>query len=453
MLRYKPLELLTPALTWNLHKRASMSAIAFTVPRLARVQCAEGQTQTFAWDSGIPGLGLRVTSGGSASFIFQSRFCGKSVRLTIGDLKNWSIPNAQDRARQLQRMLDEGLDPRIVVTDQKAAHTAIRANDKKHQVTALEVWEQYIEEKKGTWGHHHHNDHLRLSQAGGTPRKRSKHVVTQPGILRALLVLPLKEITKKTTEEWALKEIDRPASLRLSLRLLNTFLTWTAEQDELTGLVSIDAAKSMRAKDAAGKPTPRKNTLRRDQLEAWFTEVRKISNPSISAYLQCTLLTGRRREEIGFIKWSDVNFKWNTIQIKDKSTLLTTIPLTSYMTHLLKGLPRSNEWVFSSVRSASGRLIVPSAAHKQACAVAGLDLSIHDLRRSLATLCEWLELPPGLVAQLQGHAPQGVREKHYIDRPMDLLRIFHERIEAWILMEAKQNFAHPSQPAKSIYAP
>jgi integrase len=240
--------------------------------------------------------------------------------------------------------------------------------------------------------------------------------------------------------------------LRLSLRLLNTFLAWTAEQDELTGLVSIDAAKSMRAKDAAGKPTPRKNTLRRDQLEAWFTEVRKIPNPSISAYLQCTLLTGRRREEIGFIKWSDVNFKWNTIQIKDKTTLLTTIPLTSYMTHLLKGLPRSNEWVFSSVRSASGRLIVPSAAHKQACATAGLDLSIHDLRRSLATLCEWLELPPGLVAQLQGHAPQGVREKHYIDRPMDLLSIFHEQIEAWILMEAKQNFAHPSKPTKSIYA-
>jgi hypothetical protein len=290
-----------------------MSAIAFTVPRLSKVQCAVGQTQTFAWDTGVPGLGLRITSGGSASFIFQSRFCGKSVRMTIGDLKNWSIPNAQDRARQLQRMLDDGLDPRIVVTDQRAAHNAIRANDKKQQVTALEVWAQYIEDKKSTWGHHHLNDHLRFSQAGGTPRKRSKHVVTQPGILRALLVLPLKEITKKTTEEWALKEIDRPASLRLSLRLLNTFLTWTAEQDELIGLVSIDAAKSMRAKDAAGKPTPRKNTLRRDQLEACLTEVRKISNPSISAYLQCTLFTGRRREVIGFIKWSDVDFKWNTI--------------------------------------------------------------------------------------------------------------------------------------------
>ena len=119
-----------------------MSAIAFTVPRLARVQCAEGQTQAFAWDTGVPGLGLRVTNGGSASLIFQSRFCGKTVRMTIGDLKNWSIPNAQDRARQLQRMLDEGLDPRIVVTDQRAAHIATRANDKKHQVTALEVWEQ-----------------------------------------------------------------------------------------------------------------------------------------------------------------------------------------------------------------------------------------------------------------------------------------------------------------------
>jgi hypothetical protein len=54
-----------------------MSAIAFTVPRVARVQCAEGQAQAFAWDTGMPELGLRVTNGGSASLIFQSRFAEK----------------------------------------------------------------------------------------------------------------------------------------------------------------------------------------------------------------------------------------------------------------------------------------------------------------------------------------------------------------------------------------
>jgi hypothetical protein len=39
-------------------------------------------------------------------------------------------------------------------------------------------------------------------------------------------------------------------------------------------------------------------------------------------------------------------------------------------------------------------------------------------------------------AQIQGHAPQGVREQNYIRRPLDLLRVHHRRIEAWILEQA-----------------
>ena len=41
-----------------------------------------------------------------------------------------------------------------------------------------------------------------------------------------------------------------------------------------------------------------------------------------------------------------------------------------------------------------------------------------------------------ISAQIQGHASQGVREKNYIRRPLDLLRVRHEKIEAWILEQA-----------------
>jgi hypothetical protein len=51
-------------------------------------------------------------------------------------------------------------------------------------------------------------------------------------------------------------------------------------------------------------------------------------------------------------------------------------------------------------------------------------------------LCEWIEVPAGISAQIQGHAPSGVREKNYIRREVDLLRKWHVRIEAWILGEA-----------------
>jgi intergrase/recombinase len=51
-------------------------------------------------------------------------------------------------------------------------------------------------------------------------------------------------------------------------------------------------------------------------------------------------------------------------------------------------------------------------------------------------LTEWLEVPAGVVAQIQGHKPSATAEKHYRVRPLDLLRVHHERIEAWILEQA-----------------
>ena len=63
-------------------------------------------------------------------------------------------------------------------------------------------------------------------------------------------------------------------------------------------------------------------------------------------------------------------------------------------------------------------------------------LTLHGLRRSFGTLSEWLEVPAGVVAQIQGHKPSATAEKHYRVRPLDLLRVHHERIEAWILEQA-----------------
>jgi integrase len=72
--------------------------------------------------------------------------------------------------------------------------------------------------------------------------------------------------------------------------------------------------------------------------------------------------------------------------------------------------------------------------------VAGLEVSLHGLRRSFATLCEWTETPAGIAAQIQGHAPQGVREQNYIRRPLDLLRMWHVKIEGWMLEQAAIDF-------------
>jgi integrase len=87
-------------------------------------------------------------------------------------------------------------------------------------------------------------------------------------------------------------------------------------------------------------------------------------------------------------------------------------------------------------------MVEPRLAHKRALSTAGLptDLTIHGLRRSFATLSEWCEMPVGIVAQIMGHRPSATAEKHYKRRPLDLLALWHGKLEAWILLQAKVHF-------------
>lgn len=60
-------------------------------------------------------------------------------------------------------------------------------------------------------------------------------------------------------------------------------------------------------------------------------------------------------------------------------------------------------------------------------------MTLHGLRRSFSALSEWVEVPTGVVAQIQGHKPSAIAEKHYKKRPLDLLRMWHEKVGAWML--------------------
>ena len=85
--------------------------------------------------------------------------------------------------------------------------------------------------------------------------------------------------------------------------------------------------------------------------------------------------------------------------------------------------------------------------HETACRVAAIGgLSLHGLRRSFKSLTEWLEMPAGVVAQIMGHKPSATAEKHYTVRPLDLLRLHHEKIEAWILEQTGVPFDAKATP-------
>jgi integrase len=277
---------------------------------------------------------------------------------------------------------------------------------------------------------------------GGVQFVRGKRITdtgrTAPGMLHPLAALPLKDLDRAAVARWV-----QEANLRgkteaaKHFRLLRAFLRWCAESEQFSKATHQDACDGRTVRDHVKRPTAKDDCLQREQLPLWFEHVRKLPNPVQSAYLQALLLTGARPGELVGIQWEEVDFQWKALTIRDKVEGERTIPLTPYVAALLAALPRRNGWVFSSPTAADGRLVEPRYAHHKALTAGGLPaLTLHGLRRSFGTLAEWVECPAGIAAQIMGHKPSATAEKHYRVRPLDLLRMWHSKIEAWILEQA-----------------
>jgi integrase len=428
-----------------------MAKVAFTAGRVTGFKCPADKPQAFLWDATQAGLGLRSTPAGKPAYVFQSMFDGRSLRITIGSPEAWSIPDAQARARELQRQIDEGRDPREVKAAITAADLARREDAQRRTVTVAEAWAAYLLERRPHWGERHYLDHVAKAAPSGLKGKRSKTL--QPGILAPLMEKPLRDLDAATIEAWAAREAKtRPTSARLAWRLLKAFLGWCAEQPAYAGAVSDkNPAKSKKARESLGRPGVKSDSLQREQLPGWFEAVQGIPNTVAGAYLQTLLLTGARPGEVLEIRWEDLNLnpKWRSVTIRDKVEGERTVPLTPYVAHLLAALPRRNQFVFSGARA--NVAAKPSGLHARACTAAGIPgLTLHGLRRSFKSLTEWLDIPAGVVAQLMGHKPSATAERHYTVRPLDLLRVHHERIEAWILEQAGVKFDVKAAPAAGL---
>lgn len=460
----------------NMAKIVKAEKVNLTAGRIADFQCPKDKMQAFLWSDDPMGLAVRVTPTGKKTFIYQTKVKGQSMRWTIGDVNKWGIKEAEVEARRLQTVIDQDQDPRQLKAEQEAKAAAEklkqeakaaaqREQEVRESVTVADAWQDYILERSVTkkdgklvWGDRHKAHHAYFVQAGGVKRKRGTRPgesnMTRPGMLVPLMAMRLIDLDSKAVEKWLEKEVAQaPTSAAKAFRFLRAFLSWCAKHETYSAAVNAGACQTDAVKNRVPTPKTKKDdSLRRAQIKPWFEAVQKIGNPVISAYLQGLLLTGARRNELAGLRWADVDFQWKSLTIRDKVEGERTIPLTPYLEHLIAALPRRNEFVFSSPTAKSGRIEEPRIQHVKALTAAVLpSLSLHGLRRSFGTLSEWVEVPAGIVAQIMGHKPSAIAEKHYIQRELDLLSMWHVKIEAWILNEAGIQFA-PVQAGLRVVA-
>lgn len=451
---------------------------------IERLTCPPDKSQAFLRDTKSPALRVRVTASGAKSYVFEGKLHRQTIRLTIGDVKAWQLNSvwegagedrrelvrgAREEANRLKTIVDAGRDPRQVKAEITAADVAARqeakdrkADEERRNVLVTDAWAAYIKyqkakmklahiEKGKKWGDRHLADHLRMAQAGGEAKKRGRGL-TKPGVLFPLLQLRLSAINQQVLRDWQREEAaERANKARQAFEAFRAFWRWCTTQPDYAPVIDAAVVECKELRDEVpSRKTKLSDSLESEQLAAWFDAVRSLSNPVISAYLQCLLLTGARREELAALRWADVDFKWCSLWVNDKvAEEGRKIPLTPYVAHLIASLPRRNEWVFSSPGAKGGRIVEPRIPHNRALSVAGLPpVTLHGLRRSFITLTEWVEMPTGVCAQIVGHKPSATAERHYKQRPLDLLRKWHVAFEAWVLERAGIEFDAMVEPGK-----
>lgn len=392
-------------------------------------KCAGEEGKKVLYRHGADGLGLSVDrryEGVRKAFFFEGKMHGQTIRRVIGEWPTWTVENASKAARELRVMLDSGVDPRE--QDRKAKEQAVEQAQtrKAQQATLRDAWTSY----------------LTLRAASSRPLSPLT-IRDYEGHLRRSFADWADEKLIAITEDAALAKHKAligksgPAQANQAMRSLRAVLNAAKKNPAFAASVGDNPIRKLTEEKAWADVRPNKVTLRRDQLKAWWAATEFVENPVAKSYLRFLLLAGCRREEALSLRWIDIDFRWNSVTFRDTKTGGDrVIPLTRYASRLLSGLPKRNDWVFSSEQSADGRMREPAKYIKAIADKTGIWISSHGLRKSFATLSEWIEIPSGVIRQITGHvAGNDAHEAHYRHRPLDMLAMHAQKFEEWILTE------------------
>ncbi|MEP3225637.1 MAG: tyrosine-type recombinase/integrase [Parasphingorhabdus sp.] len=147
---------------------------------------------------------------------------------------------------------------------------------------------------------------------------------------------------------------------------------------------------------------------------------REVISPYAIAGIRLLLLTGCRLGEILNLKWSDVDFERGFLNLQDSKTGAKQVILGAPALKVLAELPRSAEYVIAGAKPNKPRSDLKRPWQRIKTAAGLVDLRVHDLRHSYASIGAAAGMGLGIVGKLLGHASPSTtaRYSHFADDPL-----------------------------------
>jgi integrase len=341
------------------------------------------------WDSELPGFGVRLRKskhGESKGWIIQYRFGLQQRRESLGDVRKVTLEDARKVARKRFAQVELGVDPAAKKAEARIA--AAQAN-----LTLGAVADRYLQAKQHA---------LRSSTYEGAVRYFAVHwgpLRDRPldGIKRADIAVRLQELVKAH---------GRSAAARARSHLGACF-SWAMRE----GLCEVNPILGTNDPEQ-GVPSRERVLTDRELALIWQA---CADDTSFSHIVRLLALTGCRRDEIGGLRWSEVDFDTGVMTLppertKNRRTLL--LPLPAPAIDILCAVPRrdGHAHVFGSHEGFTSWSVATKQLHARTAA-AGAPLEpwrLHDLRRTMRTGLGRLGVRPDVAEMCINHVRTGM---------------------------------------------
>lgn len=428
------------------------------------------------FDDDLKGFGVRVAKGGK-TFFAMCRVNGRLVRAKIDTADKITVQEARKRAKGILADMGRGVD---LNEDKRQARQ--RAQEERQKgVTLQEALDQYLDKGK----------------------LKPRTLTTYREIIRLYLgdwlERPAQEITRDmvrdrhreiATGQRQRRKLDKSSSAPTEattrreaaadncMRTLRAILNYAFEDEESETVYRnpVDILSSRKHK-AWFKPARRQTIIKNSDLPAWSRAVDGLENDVLRDYLRLLLFTGLRRQEAATLQWRQVDFNERCFTVVDtKNGDPHTLPLSTFLWSLLherrEGLKtevsaaktalantgglttKQQQAAFNRVALAESRLVSPfvfpgegrtghivepKKAIDAVKASTGIAFTLHDLRRTFATIAESLDLSGYTIKALLNHRQQlSDVTGGYIILGVDRLREPMQRITDAILERIKK---------------
>lgn len=349
--------------------------VALTKPFIEALQ--PRPTSYLVHDAAQRGLCIKVRPTGSKTFLVYRSVGGRPTKVTIGRWPEWNVVAARAHAAKIVSDLVHGTRPKQVKS------------------TLGEVAELYTQ-------------HL-IAQGRRHPDYVMDTVKASWSALqdRKLDTISAVEIAETHTRIAASR--GKVAGAR-AVKVLRTIYAYAVDLE----ITERNPAKRVRVQDSKTRDV----FLNTDELTVFHRALATMCQDARD-YFGLLLLTGQRRSNVAGMRWDDVNMErceWTIPAADFKTNVEVTVPLVPEVVVILKRRAvvilkqrPLGEWVFPSPKAKGGHLVEPWFwAVELRAKMAELGVSkhwtIHDLRRTCASILTAQGVPLTVVSRAMGHA-------------------------------------------------